>query len=115
MLLLASPPDVYIESRSVDSDSRPVVTMPVRVPIAIVHVQAIASIEAARSAKTSVAALPAHTVRTRRRSEQSCGSQSRRCGSHERNHAHGVTSSFSSIADNVLQQTWFLGRARLVS
>jgi hypothetical protein len=87
---------------------------PVRVPIAIVHVQAIASIEAACSAKTSVAALPANTVRTGRRSEQSRGSQSCRRGSHERNHAHGVISFFLRPPDNVLQTTWFLGPPHLV-
>src|SRR5262249_10718819 len=109
------PPDVHIDSRPVDSDSRPMVMTPVRISVAIVHVQPIARLETAGPAEAVIASFVANAVRAGRRGKQSRGSQSRRCGSHERNHAHGVTSSFSSIADNVLQHTWFLGRARLVS
>jgi hypothetical protein len=94
IFLLTSPPDIHIDSRPVDSDSRPMTMTPVRVVAAIVHVQPIARLDTASSADTVTASFTANAVRARRRGEQSRGSQSRCCGSHERNHAHGVTSSF---------------------
>jgi hypothetical protein len=84
---------VNAEAGSVNPDARPVAMVVIIVPVTVVHVQAVAAVETPSSTEAVVAALPADAVRASGRCQQCCSGQRRSGGSHERDHAHGFTSS----------------------
>jgi hypothetical protein len=82
----------HTNSRRVKLDARP--AMVIVVAVTVMHVDAIAVVEAACSAKALITDLAANAIRVGGRSECHCSSQRRSCGRHECDFAHVITSSW---------------------